>query len=81
MSGADGFPDAFDQGFAFLAREQPPQLVFSREDVRASLVEDVRTILDRADRPRGGCAVGGQNGRIRLFRVRLRVLADDVSEV
>ena len=52
---ADGFADAFRERLAFLAREQPAELVLARQDVGSDLVEDVRAILDRADttwRPR-----------------------------
>ena len=43
-----------------------PDLVLAREDVGARLVEDVRAILDRADGPRGECALGRRNRRVRL---------------
>ena len=81
VSGADGLTDTFRQGLPFLAREQPAQLVLAGKDVRASLVEDVGAILNRADRPRHCRALGRLHRRIRLFGVGLRVLADHVGEI
>ena len=65
VPGAHRLADALGQRLAFLAREQPADLVLAGEDVGADLVEDVGAILDRRRRP----------GRKRRFAAAMAVFA------
>ena len=73
--------DAFGQRLAFLARQEPAELVLAREDFGADAIEEVRSLLDRARRPRRSGRFGGGDRRARLRGIGLRVFADHVADV
>jgi hypothetical protein len=72
------FADPFGQRLAFLAGEEPPELVLAREDLVAGAIEDVRAfwMLPLAH---AGNACLPLRIAVRACAASLRVFADDVS--
>ncbi len=82
VAGAHRLADAFGQRLAFLAREEPPELVLAREDLVAGAIEDVRALLDVAAAPRpGNACFAAAIAVARLRGVGLRVFADHVGQI
>src|SRR5690606_17808241 len=78
---AGGLANAFRQGLALFARQQPAQLFLARQDLVADRVQDVGAALAGSAGPFVGGRVGGGDGLAGLGGVGLRILADDVGQV
>ena len=81
LAGARGLADTLCQRLPFFAREQPADLVLSRQDFRSDSVEDIGAPLNRARRPLRKHGLRGGDRRARLLGVGHRVLADHVREI
>src|SRR4030095_14585827 len=75
------FADPFGKRLSFLARKEPAELVLALEDLASCTVEDVRTLLDRARRPRLKRSFRRGNRGLPPCSVRLGVLADHVFQI
>jgi hypothetical protein len=61
LRGASDLADSLGKRLAFLASEQQAELVLSRQNFVADLLENVVALLDAGLRPSGECSAGSGN--------------------
>ena len=81
LPGAHRLADAVGERLAFLAREQPPDLLAAVEDLVRSRLEDVVALLDAGARPGRERRLGRGDRLFGVAGAGPRVVADDVVGV
>src|SRR6185436_9643744 len=79
--GARDFTDAFRERLAFLARQQPAELLLASEDRRADTIEDVAAHLGAGIGPRGVCRLRGGDSGVDRAAIVIRRARDDVTGI
>src|SRR5882757_3294286 len=73
--------DALRQGLAFLPRQQAPERLTALENEVTDAIQEIRTHLGRAFRPRGKRLAGSRDGGIHLGGRSIGETRDDVARI